>query len=94
MSRPPAPVALLDATRGVGHPDPVMQDLGRWLIGLGAVIALVGVVLTLAPRLPWLGRLPGDFVVRRDSFTFYFPLATSILVSVALTIILNLFGRR
>jgi len=71
-----------------------MQPFGRWLIGVGAVIFLVGVVMTLAPRLPWLGRLPGDFVVRRDSFTFYFPLATSILVSVALTILFNLFGRR
>jgi len=71
-----------------------MQPFGRWLIGVGAVIFLVGVVMTLAPRLPWLGRLPGDFVLRRDSFTLYFPLATSILVSVALTILFNLFGRR
>jgi Protein of unknown function (DUF2905) len=71
-----------------------MQELGRWLIGVGVAIVLLGVVLTLAPRLPWLGRLPGDFVVRRDSFTFYFPLATSIVVSVVLTILLNLFGRR
>jgi len=71
-----------------------MQPFGRWLIGVGAVIFLVGVVMTLAPRLPWLGRLPGDFVVQRDSFTFYFPLATSILVSIALTILFNLLGRR
>jgi len=71
-----------------------MQPFGRWLIGVGAVIFLVGVVMTLAPRLPWLGRLPGDFVLQRDSFTFYFPLATSILVSIALTILFNLLGRR
>ena len=71
-----------------------MQDLGRWLIGVGVLIVLVGVVMTLVPRLPWLGRLPGDFVLRRGAFTLYFPLATSILVSVALTILLNLFGRR
>ncbi|HYV57712.1 MAG TPA: DUF2905 domain-containing protein [Candidatus Nitrosopolaris sp.] len=71
-----------------------MQDLGRWLIGVGVIVVLVGVAMMLAPRLPWLGRLPGDFVVRRDSFTLYFPLATSILVSVALTILFNLFGRR
>ena len=70
-----------------------MQDLGRWLIGVGIVVLLVGVVLAVAPRLPWVGRLPGDFVVRRDSFTLYFPLATSIVVSVVLTILLNLFGR-
>jgi len=94
---PPSPAhenrALLDDTRGVRHPDR-MQDLGRWLIGVGVIVVLVGVAMTLAPRLPWLGRLPGDFVVRRDSFTLYFPLATSILVSVALTILFNLFGRR
>ncbi len=71
-----------------------MQDLGRWLIGVGIVVVLVGVVLAVAPRVPWLGRLPGDIVVRRDSFTLYFPLATSIVVSVVLTILLNLFGRR
>ena len=71
-----------------------MTELGKALIVLGGVILLVGVLLTVGGRVPWLGRLPGDFVVRRDSFTLYFPLATSILVSVALTIILNLFGRR
>jgi len=71
-----------------------MQDLGRILILLGAAAVLVGVLLVLAPRIPWLGRLPGDVLIRRGTFTFYFPLVTCIVVSLILTLILNLFGRR
>jgi hypothetical protein len=71
-----------------------MAGLGRLLIllGLGAVIA--GVVLLFLPRIPWLGRLPGDILVQRERFTFYFPLATSIVISIVLTLLLNLFFRR
>jgi hypothetical protein len=71
-----------------------MQDLGRFLILLGAVLVLAGVGLLLAPRLPWIGRLPGDIVVQRDHFSFYFPLVTSVVVSLVLTLLLNLFLRR
>ncbi|TMA47498.1 MAG: DUF2905 domain-containing protein [Deltaproteobacteria bacterium] len=72
----------------------MMQDLGRFLIVLGAAAILIGVLLVLVPRLPWLGRLPGDILIRRGTFTFYFPLVTCVVVSVILTLILNLFGRR
>jgi DUF2905 family protein len=58
------------------------------------LLALVGVVLVLAGRVPWLGRLPGDIHIQRGSWTFYFPLATSLLLSVALTLIFYLVGRR
>ncbi|HLY38019.1 MAG TPA: DUF2905 domain-containing protein [Candidatus Binatia bacterium] len=71
-----------------------MQGLGRLLIVFGLVIVLAGVVLLVADRIPGLGRLPGDLVVRRGPVTFYFPLATSIVLSVLLTILLNLFWRR
>ena len=71
-----------------------MQDLGRFLIVLGAATILIGVLLVLGPRIPWLGRLPGDILIRRGTFTFYFPLVTCVVVSVILTLILNLFGRR
>lgn len=71
-----------------------MSDLGRVLIVVGLLIVLIGVVLTLAGRVPWLGRLPGDITIRRDNFTFYFPLATSVLLSLVLTVILWLIGRR
>ena len=65
--------------------------MGRLLIVIGLVIAAVGVLITLG--LP-IGRLPGDFSFRRGSFSFYFPLATSILASIILTLLLMLFGRR
>jgi len=72
----------------------IMQDLGRFLIVLGAAAVLIGVLLVLAPRIPWLGRLPGDVLIRRGTFTFYFPLVTCLVVSIILTLILNLFWRR
>jgi hypothetical protein len=65
--------------------------LGRFLILAGLLIAGVGVLMTLG--LP-IGRMPGDFSFRRGNFSFYFPLATSILVSLVLTLIMMFFGRR
>ena len=71
-----------------------MSEIGKFLIVSGVLIAVVGVVVVLAGRLPWIGRLPGDIYVQRGHWTFYFPLATSILVSVVLTLIFWLVGRR
>jgi hypothetical protein len=70
-----------------------MADLGRLLLIVGGVIVVLGLVLTFAGRLPGVGRLPGDIVYRRGNFTFYFPLATSILLSLVLTAVLWLFRR-
>ena len=64
--------------------------MGKGLVLIGVAIALVG--LAVMAGLP-LGRLPGDMVVRRGSFTFYFPLTTSVLLSVVLTLLLALFRR-
>lgn len=69
--------------------------MGRTLIVLGIVLVIVGVLVSLGDRLPFkLGRLPGDIRIERENFRFYFPLATSILVSLLLTLILWLLGRR
>ena len=65
--------------------------MGRLLIVLGLLIAAVGLLITLG--LP-IGRLPGDITVRRGNFTFYFPLATSIVASIVLTLLFMLFTRR
>ena len=65
--------------------------MGRVLILAGLVIAGVGVLMTLGMPL---GRLPGDFAVKRGNFSFYFPLATSILVSLVLTLVMMFFGKR
>jgi len=70
-----------------------MPALGKTLIVIGLVVAAIGVVLTLAGRIPWLGRLPGDIYIKRENFTFYFPLATSIIISIILTLVLWLFRR-
>ena len=71
-----------------------MQELGRVLIVAGVIAVLAGVVLMLAPRIPLLGRLPGDIVVQRGPLTLYAPLMTSLVLSVVVTLLLNLFSRR
>ena len=71
-----------------------MHDIGKALIAFGLLIVLAGVVLVLVGRLPWIGRLPGDIHIQRGNFTFYFPLVTSLLLSVVLTLIFYLLGRR
>jgi hypothetical protein len=65
--------------------------MGRTLIILGLLIAGVGLLMTLG--LP-VGRLPGDFTIRRGNFTFYFPLATSIIVSILLTLVMMFLMRK
>jgi Protein of unknown function (DUF2905) len=72
----------------------VARDIGRLLIVLGGIAVVAGVLLLVADRIPWMGRLPGDIVVRRGPVTFYVPLVTSIVVSIVLTVLLNLFFRR
>lgn len=70
-----------------------MSELGKWLIIFGLILAAVGLVLMVTPKIPWLGKLPGDFTYRGERFTFYFPLATCILLTVILSLILYLFRR-
>lgn len=69
-----------------------MHDLGRVLIGIGVVLLILGLALFVFGRMG-LGKLPGDIVVRRGNFTFYFPLVTSILISVVVSLLLWLFRR-
>lgn len=71
-----------------------MNELGKLLIVFGVVVALVGVVLVTMGRVPWLGRLPGDIHVERGNWSFHFPLVTSLLLSLVLTLIFYLIGRR
>ena len=71
-----------------------MNDLGKSLVVIGLVIVVVGGVLMLAGRVPWLGRLPGDIYIQRGNWSFYFPIVTSLVLSVLLTVVFWLFGRR
>ena len=70
-----------------------MAVFGKLLIITGVLFVLAGVIVLMAGRLPWLGRLPGDITIRRDGFTLYFPIATSLLVSAVLSLLLYLFRR-
>jgi uncharacterized membrane protein YcjF (UPF0283 family) len=70
-----------------------MPEFGRTLVVFGAIVVLVGLALMLAPSIPWLGRLPGDVFVQRERLTFYFPVVTCLVVSVVLTLLVNLFFR-
>lgn len=69
------------------------DSLGRILVAAGVFLAAVGGLIWLGGRFLPLGRLPGDILIRRESFTFYFPLTTAIVISVILTLILNLIQR-
>ena len=75
-----------------------MADLGKILLGVGLVMILLGglllLVSNLSGKVPWLGRMPGDIYIERGSWRFYFPLSTSIVLSVVLTVLFWLFSRR
>lgn len=70
-----------------------MGDVGRALMFFGGALVLIGALLSFGGKIPWLGRLPGDIVIERENFRFYFPLATSILISIVLSLIAALFRR-
>jgi Protein of unknown function (DUF2905) len=71
-----------------------MPDLGKLLIIVGGFIVIVGLVLALGLRIPYLGKLPGDISVDRGNVHFYFPIVTGLLLSLVLTLLLNVFFRR
>lgn len=70
-----------------------MPELGKTLIVIGLIIIVLGAILVFAGKVPWLGRLPGDITIKKENFTFYFPLATSILLSLLLSFILWLLRK-
>jgi hypothetical protein len=70
-----------------------LGSLGKILIIIGAILAVIGVIFTLGDKIPWIGRLPGDIYIKRDKFTFYFPLMTSIIISLLLTLLFSLFRK-
>lgn len=71
-----------------------IQYSGRFLIILGIIFITVGGLLLLSGKISWLGKLPGDIILQKKNFTFYFPLATSILLSILITLIFWIFGKR
>jgi hypothetical protein len=70
-----------------------MAPIGKLLILFGLVLVGAGLILLLSDKIPWLGRLPGDITIRRDNFTFFFPIVTCIVISVILSLILWFFRK-
>jgi thiosulfate reductase cytochrome b subunit len=70
-----------------------MADIARTLILIGAVLIVAGLAMLGLQKLPFLGKLPGDIVVKREHFTFFFPLATSIVISIVISLILFLINK-
>jgi hypothetical protein len=71
-----------------------LSGFGKTLILIGLVMAGLGFLLLLGGKIPWLGKLPGDFFYKGKNLTFYFPLATCIIISIILTIIMMFIGRK
>jgi hypothetical protein len=71
-----------------------MNDIGKILVLVGLVLVVLGGLLWLGGKLPWFGRLPGDIRIDREHFKLYFPLTTCLLISILLTLLFRLLGKR
>jgi hypothetical protein len=71
-----------------------LQPFGKFIFLSGIVIAGIGLIVMFIDKIPFFGKLPGDFTIKRDNFTFYFPLATSILISIIASLIFYFLSRR
>ncbi len=69
------------------------ESIGKMLLILGGFIFVIGLILTFAGKIPYVGRLPGDIAIQREGFSCYLPIVTSIVLSILLTIILNVIVR-
>lgn len=67
--------------------------LGKLLILLGVLIIVIGLLPLIGERIPWLGKLPGDIIIRKEKFTFYFPITTSVLISIILSLLFMVFRK-
>jgi len=71
-----------------------MNDLGKSIIGVGIILILIGGIMTIAGKIPGVGKLPGDIFIKKENFSFYFPLTTCILLSIILSAIMYIFGKK
>ena len=69
-----------------------MEMMGRVLVLIGGLIVIVGIVLMFSDKIPFLGKLPGDISIKRDNFQLYFPITTSIVLSILVSVILWVFS--
>ena len=70
-----------------------MSGIGKMLIIVGLLLVIAGLGFLFADKIPYIGRLPGDIYIKRERFSFYFPLTTSIIISIVLTILFSIFRK-
>lgn len=71
-----------------------MGEISKSIITIGIILVIVGLLMTVAGKIPGVGKLPGDILIKRENFSFYFPLTTCILLSLILTAVMYLFGKK
>jgi hypothetical protein len=79
---------------GLGTFRSSMGDFGKTIIVIGFFLVVIGVLITVAGKIPGVGKLPGDIFIKKDNFSFYFPLTTCLLLSIILTLLSHFFGRK
>lgn len=72
----------------------MIQQLGRLAIISGVILVIIGFLLLFSSKIPFIGKLPGDIYIKKENFSFYFPLTTSILISIIISLIIYLAGKR
>lgn len=70
-----------------------VKNMGKFIIIIGLILVLIGIIMQFADKIPWIGRLPGDILIKRENFTFYFPLVTSIILSIIISLIIYLIRK-
>ncbi len=70
-----------------------LGSIGKMMILIGAFLVVAGILLIVFQKIPFLGKLPGDILIKKDRFTLYFPLATSIILSILISLVLYLIGK-
>ena len=71
-----------------------MNDLGRSIIVIGAILIIIGILMTMAGKIPGIGKLPGDIFIKKENFSFYFPITTCILLSIIVSAVMYFFGKK
>ncbi len=71
-----------------------MGDLGKSIILIGIVLIVIGIIMTVAGKIPGVGKLPGDILIKKENFSFYFPLTTCILLSIIISAIMYFFSKK
>ncbi len=69
----------------------MLKEIGKVLILFGSITVLIGLLFMFGGKIPFLGKLPGDIFIEKENYRFYFPLASGLLISLILTIVINLF---